>query len=154
MSTLLRMLLPLLMAGSLLFAPVYTDRVEGKELGSGEIAYAGRDFLTPTLRCLPNFGEVVSKSRCRPVGGLLGLWLSLAIILAVIAGLAGMTSALSRVFANLFGKVLLAASSVSLLGFLGQAGLPASLANGPPWGVWMAFVTVLVFFGMRSVKQN
>lgn len=110
MSTLLRMLLPLLMAASLLFAPVYADRVEGKELGSGKIVYAGHDFLTPTLRCLPNFGEVVSKSQCRPVGGGLGLWLALSVLLAGIAGLFGFARALSPVLGTLFGKVLAGAS--------------------------------------------
>lgn len=135
----IRILLPLAIIATLLFAPIYSETVRGSELGARASILTGYDYVGPTLDCWRQ-GAFSLEDKCEPKGELRGKLIFAAIFVSGVAaaigvlGLFPVVSKLTSMVTMLAGAVVVAAIGYYILTQIGgEDGLHAV-----QWGSYLA----------------
>ena len=135
----LRIILPLAVIAVLLFAPIFSDQVEGSDLGGGAVNLSGNSYVEDTISCWTG-GNFSISGECEPKGGNKGLAIFAAIFVSAVAaglGVLGLIPFVGRVtsaITTLAGVIVIAA-----IGFycFAQMGSDEGL-EGVQWGSYLA----------------
>ena len=144
----IRIVLPLAIIASLMFAPLFTETIEGSVLGEMEQAQTGEAYFAPAVDCVLNQNYDVFSKDCQPRGGMTGTLLFVAVAASALAaaggviGLLPVIGRLTSILALAAGAVTLGAVGVFLLGMVGGDGL-----GGVQWGAWLTGILGLLTTG-------
>lgn len=116
----IRVLLPLAVIATLLFAPIYSETVTGSEFGTRVDTLTGNDYVGPTLECW-KAGNYSLGGDCEPKGGIKGKLIFGAIFVSAVAaalgviGLIPVIGRLTSAITTLAGVAVIAAIGYYLL---------------------------------------
>lgn len=141
----LRIILPLAVIAILLFAPIFSDQVEGSDLGAGAVNLSGSSYVQSTIDCWTNRNFSIT-GECEPRGGNKGLAIFAAIFVSGVAaalgviGLLPFVGRLTSAVTTFAGVVVIAAIAFYCFQQLGSdEGL-----DGVQWGSYLAGGTGLL----------
>lgn len=135
----IRVLLPLAVLAALLFAPIFSDQVQGSDLGGGTVTLSGNDYVGNTVNCWVGRNFSIA-GECAPEGGNKGLAIFAAVFVSAVAaalGVVGLLPFIGRITSavtSLAGVVVVAAIAFYVFTQMGSdEGL-----NGVQWGSYLA----------------
>lgn len=135
----IRIFLPLAVIAVLLFAPIFNDKVDGSELGSGVVSLSGSDYVQSTIDCWLN-QKFSLDGECAPEGGLKGKAIFFAIFVSAVAavlGVAGLLPFIGR--ATSFVTTLAGVVVIGAVGFYILQQMSADEGvGGLQWGSYLA----------------
>ncbi|MEM9170480.1 MAG: hypothetical protein AAGC56_12605 [Pseudomonadota bacterium] len=107
-----RILLPLAVIATLIFAPIYSETIVSGEFGENKQAYTGYKYVGNTIDCWRAQNFSVSDE-CEPKGGAKGMAIFAAIFVSAVAAVLGFLSILP-VIGRLFSGIIMVAGIVAL----------------------------------------
>jgi len=135
----IRILLPLAVIAALLFAPIFSDEVNGSDLGGQSVMLTGNDYVGNTVGCFLR-GEFSLADECAPQGGNKGVAIFAAVFVSAVAaalgviGLLPVIGRLTSLITTLAGIVVIAAIAFYVFQQMGSdEGL-----EGIQWGSYLA----------------
>lgn len=135
----IRILLPLAVIAALLFAPIFSDQVQGSDLANGAVSLTGHDYVGNTVNCWVNKNFSIAGD-CAPQGGNKGLAIFAAVFVSSVAAVLGIigllpfVGRLTSVVTSLAGVVVVAAIAFYVLQQMGSdEGI-----EGVQWGSYLA----------------
>lgn len=135
----IRILLPLAVLAALMFAPIFSDEVQGSDLANGTVSLTGGDYVGNTVECWLGRDFSISGD-CEPRGGRKGLAIFAAVFVSATAaalGVIGLIPLVGRVTSlvtSLAGVVVVAAVAFYVFS---QMGTDEGL-EGIQWGSYVA----------------
>ncbi|MEO0880370.1 MAG: hypothetical protein AAFY22_11750 [Pseudomonadota bacterium] len=134
-----RILLPVAVIAILLFAPIFTDQVEGSDLGGSEVTLSGNAYVGNTVNCWIGQNFSISGD-CEPKGGTKGLAIFAAVFVSAVAAVLGVLGLLPfvgrlvSIITSLAGVVVIAA-----IGYFVFTQMSTDEGiNGVQWGSYLA----------------
>ncbi|MBI1393347.1 MAG: hypothetical protein GC152_11460 [Alphaproteobacteria bacterium] len=135
----IRILLPIAVIAALLFAPIFSDQVQGSDLASGSVSLTGHDYVGNTVNCWIGQNFSIADD-CAPKGGTKGLAIFAAVFVSAVAAVLGIVGLLpfigrlTSIVTSIAGVVVVAAIAFYVLQ---QVNSDEGL-NGVQWGSYLA----------------
>ena len=133
----IRILLPLMVAAALYFAPLFNESISGSFSGDAERPIAGSYFVGDTVGCVMNQNFSI-KDECEPKDGMKGLAIAGAMGVSAIAGVLGVlgllpfVGRLTSLVTTIAGVASIGAIAYFAMNIMGQEGVTLA------WGTYVA----------------